>query len=292
MRRLQKQTESERPQLFCDELSDNLQMLIFVTKGGVDLENQNMKVPECLRKFFVHHPRMALAFSGGTDSAYLLYAAIACGIDVHAYYIKSHFQPAFELEDAKHLANDLNAKMTVTEVDILSHEAVSSNSADRCYHCKSVLFSTLFKVADKDGYAMLMDGTNASDDADDRPGMRALTEMEVLSPLRLCGITKSQVRELSKEAEIFTWNKPAYACLATRIPTGETITVEVLQKVERAENTLFNLRFTDFRVRVVQDAAKLQFPANQLPLVIEKREAILDALLSDFSDILLDLQSR
>lgn len=139
---------------------------------------------------------------------------------------------------------------------------------------------------------MLMDGTNASDDADDRPGMRALTEMEVLSPLRLCGITKSQVRELSKEAEIFTWNKPAYACLATRIPTGETITVEVLQKVERAENTLFNLRFTDFRVRVVQDAAKLQFPANQLPLVIEKREAILDALLSDFSDILLDLQSR
>jgi len=132
--------------------------------------------------FFKAHPRLALAFSGGTDSAYLLYAALACGCDVRAYYARSPFQPAFELEDARRLAGQLNAEMRVIPLDVLADETVRSNPPDRCYHCKRRIFSSLLEVAAEDGFDTVIDGTNASDDAGDRPGMRALRELRVLSP--------------------------------------------------------------------------------------------------------------
>ena len=136
-------------------------------------------------------------------------------------------------------------------------------------------------------------GTNASDEAADRPGMRALDELEVLSPLRICGLTKTDIRALSKQAGLFTHDKPAYACLATRVPTGTPITQDALGRVERAENALFALGFTDFRVRVLDDnRAKLQAPAAQLARIIELREQIISVLSSYFEDILLDLRAR
>ena len=273
-------------------------------------------IPDPLRNFFALHKDMALAFSGGTDSAYLLYAAVKCGCNVRAYYVSTPFQPQFELDDAKKLAEELNAPMTVISFDVLALKEVKANPSDRCYYCKNGIFGLILETAAKDGYREIMDGTNASDDAGDRPGMRALRELQVLSPLRECGITKKALREYSRNAGLFTWNKPAYACLATRIPTNVPIEKEMLQKIEAAEHFLSAIGFSDFRVRVIPEAAasvkadtenpgslrsgcnaasytaKLQITDSQLPLLLEKREKILAFLNSDFSSVLLDLNTR
>ena len=187
-----------------------------------------------LQEFFTEHPKAALGFSGGVDSSYLLYAGIKAGADIRPYFIKTAFQPEFELEDAKRLCAQLGAELYIIELDALANPDVVKNPANRCYYCKTGLFGTLQQRAKADGYTVLLDGTNASDDAGDRPGMKALTEMSVLSPLRLCGLSKAQIRELSREAGLFTWDKPAYACLATRVPTGEAITEALLARVEGA----------------------------------------------------------
>lgn len=259
-------------------------------------------IPDSLRSFFKAHPSLALAFSGGTDSSYLLYASTACGCDVHAYYASSPFQPAFELEDAKKLAASLNAKMTILPLNVLENETVRKNPKDRCYYCKNEIFRHILEAAAKDGYTEIIDGTNASDDAGDRPGMRALRELKVLSPLRECGITKKALREYSRNAGLFTWNKPAYACLATRIPTGVEIEPSILQKVEQAETALSHMGFSDFRVRIFPDpaapdskggyAARLQITESQLPLLMEKRPALLESLKEEFTCVLLDLEAR
>lgn len=245
-----------------------------------------------LKGFFKLHPKAALAFSGGVDSAYLLYAAKQCGAEVRAYYVKSAFQPRFELEDARRLAEDVRADLKVLKLDVLSDSQVTANPPDRCYHCKKVIFSAIVQAAREDGFTTILDGTNASDDAGDRPGMRALQELSVLSPLRACGLTKPEIRRLSKEAGLFTWDKPAYACLATRIPTGTAITADQLERTEAAENYLFSLGFTDFRIRLRGEAAKLQVPAAQLPKVLENRDMILSELKKWYSAVLLDLEVR
>ena len=249
-------------------------------------------VPQALRAFFDAHHKLALAFSGGVDSAYLLYAATACGCDVRAFYAQSAFQPAFERADAARMSEALGAAMTVVPVDVLAVEAVRANPADRCYHCKRALFSALAGAARDAGYDAIMDGTNASDDAGDRPGMRALAEMGVLSPLRQCGVTKDQVRAYSREAGLFTWDKPAYACLATRVPAGTPIDEATLARVEGAEAALFGMGFADFRVRVFHGAARLQLPAGQLAGAVARRAAIREALAPWFETVLLDLKER
>lgn len=251
-------------------------------------------VPAALRAFFEENPRAALAFSGGVDSAFLLWAATACGADVRAYYVNSAFQPAFELADARRLAEELSADMSVIPLDMLQNEAVTANPPDRCYPCKQAIFSAILKAAAADGYSLVIDGTNASDDAGDRPGMRALRELSVRSPLREAGLAKDEIRALSREAGLFTWDKPAYACLATRIPTGRAIDGATLAKIEAAEEALMAMGFTDFRVRVQTfgNAAKLQLPAGQFAEAISRREEIVAALEPHFSDVLLDLRPR
>ena len=245
-----------------------------------------------LRDFFQECPKVALGFSGGVDSAYLLYAALDHGAQVRPYFSKTAFQPQFELEDARRLCAQLGVELTVLELDVLQIPGVAENPPDRCYHCKRALFGRLRQQAQADGYTVLIDGTNASDDAGDRPGMRALGELSVRSPLRECGITKAQVRALSKEAGLFTWAKPAYACLATRVPTGEAITPETLRKVEAAEEALFSLGYSDLRVRVFHGAARLQLPGQQLEQAAKEREAISQALAPWFDTVLLDLKER
>lgn len=245
-----------------------------------------------LKAFFTENNKVALAFSGGVDSAYLLYAAVNAGADVTAYYIKSQFQPMFELRDAQRLAEELGAKMRVLGLDVLMDESIAANPADRCYYCKKRIFTAIVDAAKEDGYTLLIDGTNASDDAADRPGIRALRELSVRSPLRECGMTKQMVREESRKAGLFTWDKPAYACLATRIPTGETITAEKLQKTEQAEEFLERLGFRDFRVRLAGESAKLQMREEQIPLMMEKRNDILEGLKPLYKHILLDLEVR
>ena len=169
---------------------------------------------------------------------------------------------------------------------------MAANPADRCYYCKQTIFGTIMEAAERDGYTVLLDGTNASDEEGDRPGMRALRELHVRSPLRECGLTKADIRTLSKEAGLFTWDKPAYACLATRIPAGEEITKEKLATTEAAEDYLFSLGFSDFRVRRFHDAARIQIPASQAASLLERREEILNTLKQYYPAVLLDLQSR
>lgn len=245
-----------------------------------------------LNNYFLLHPRVAIAFSGGVDSAYLLYAAVNYAEKVRAYYVKSAFQPQFEMDDAKRMAKQLRADLTVIEVDMLQCPQITANPADRCFFCKKLIFSKIAEQALKDGFNTLLDGTNASDDPSDRPGMKALNELSVLSPLRECGLTKEEIRRRSKEAGLFTWDKPAYACLATRIPTGEAITKEKLECTERAEDFLISLGFVDFRVRMAGTAARLQIPASQFERLINNRTAIVQELKRYYSAVTLDLEAR
>ena len=245
-----------------------------------------------LTEFFHEHPKAALGFSGGVDSSFLLWAGRQAGADIHPYYIKTAFQPEFEYQDALRLCRELGADLTVLELDALADPQVTANPANRCYFCKVGLFGTLARRALADGYTVLLDGTNASDDAGDRPGMKALRELQVLSPLRLCGLTKAEIRRQSRKAGLFTWDKPAYACLATRIPTGQPITARDLAVTEAAETYLFSLGFTDFRVRLAGRSAKIQLPAAQMPHLLEHLQEILDRLGQDYDAVWLDLEAR
>ena len=245
-----------------------------------------------LELFFREHPKAALAFSGGVDSAYLLYAAVKSGAKVRAYYVKTAFQPQFEYEDARRLAEQLGADMTTICLDVLSEEAVVSNPPNRCYFCKQKIFTAILHAARADGFSVVLDGTNASDRVSDRPGMKALQELSVLSPLRLCGLTKTEIRRRSREAGLFTHDKPAYACLATRIPTGTAITAGDLDRTEKSEAYLMQLGFSGFRIRLLGDRARLELPESQLPKLLEQREAVLAELKKYYSGVLLDLEVR
>ena len=154
------------------------------------------------------------------------------------------------------------------------------------------MFTLLKEAALADGYTLLIDGTNASDDAGDRPGMRALAELAVRSPLRECGVTKAEVRTRSREAGLFTWDKPAYACLATRVPTGTAITPEALSAVEGAEKALAALGYRDFRVRLFHGAARLELTERDFARAAEAREAVKAALSPWFETVLLDFAVR
>lgn len=247
-----------------------------------------------LNEFFKQNNKVALAFSGGVDSAYLLYEAKKSGADVKAYYVKSQFQPQFELEDALRLAEKLKTSMEVIEVDVLSSDEITSNPSNRCYFCKRKIFGTILEHAKKDGYKVILDGTNASDDETDRPGTVALREYEVKSPLRECGLTKDRIRQLSKEAGLFTFNKPAYACLATRIRTGEVISSEKLAKTEKSEEYLKSLGFEDFRVRMKGNDSLIQLRQEDFDRFYEHKDIISVKLKEEYGydEVSLDINPR
>ena len=163
-----------------------------------------------LQDFFQSTSHGAIAYSGGVDSSLLVWAAAQYGRDWRAYYVRTVFQPEFELLDAKKIAAECGIPLTILEGDILQFPEIRTNPADRCYHCKHRLFSAIGQQAAVDGCSLLIDGTNASDDEGDRPGMRALRELRVRSPLRECGLTKGDVRQLCREVHLSVWNKPAY----------------------------------------------------------------------------------
>ena len=235
---------------------------------------------------------MSLAFSGGTDSSLLAWAAAAYGRDWRAYLIRSPFQPAFELADARQVASLCGLPLTVLELDLLQDPEVSANPPDRCYFCKRRIFSAILQQAETDGYHLVIDGTNASDPEADRPGMRALQELGIRSPLRECGLAKADVRALCRKAGLPVWNKPAYACLATRVPAGTPITQADLERIEAGESLLASLGFRDFRIRLRGGAAVLQFPEGQQARAWEERGRLQAELRAWFPVIALDLAPR
>ncbi len=245
-----------------------------------------------LREYFEQNSRVALAYSGGVDSTYLLYAAIEAGADVTAYYVKSVFQPEFEYREAMEYADAMGAKVRVLDFDVLADENIAANPEDRCYWCKKQIMGSILAAAESDGYKVLIDGTNASDDAGARPGMRALTELEVRSPLRLAGLTKAEVRRLSRAAKLPGWDKPAYACLATRIASGERITERRLEIVEEAEDYLMKLGFDDLRVRTSGSSALIQVKGSQFDKLEAQKEEIFAEFSKHFDSVSIDSNTR
>ena len=241
-----------------------------------------------IQEFFRNNPIAAIAFSGGVDSAWLLHEAAAYAQKTGAYFVQTPFQPDFELADAQETAKKINVPLTVLEFDILTVPEAAANPPDRCYHCKRALFTRLLEAARVDGFPLVLDGCNASDDAADRPGMRALRELGVRSPLRECGITKAEVRRLAKEAGLPVWNKPSYACLATRIPAGTAITAEDLARVSRGEGALMERGFSDFRLRLRGADGLLQVREEQMSLARQLLPELQTGLAADFRHIVLD----
>ena len=186
---------------------------------------------EPLEVFLSREPRFAVAFSGGCDSSLLLAAAKLAGNEVRAYLVKTAFQPAFELEDARRVAAALGVPLTVIEADVLAEDAICANPDNRCYLCKGFIFRTIREAAAADGFTVLVDGTNATDDPERRPGFAALDEAGVVSPLRRAGMTKANVRTVLAQLEgsfglepgALMSAKPSFPCLAVYVPEGERI---------------------------------------------------------------------
>ena len=186
---------------------------------------------EPLEAFFARVPRFALAFSGGADSACLLGAAAKAGCQVKAYLVKTAFQPNADVADARRVAAEWGVPLEVIYADVLSQPAITANPPDRCYHCKTFIFGTIEKHARSDGYSVLCDGTNATDNPARRPGFRALAELGVVSPLRRAGLTKDEVRALGRSVGVSLADKPSFSCYAVHAPAGQPLTKEVLRQV-------------------------------------------------------------
>ncbi|QFJ56244.1 ATP-dependent sacrificial sulfur transferase LarE [Pseudobutyrivibrio xylanivorans] len=198
--------------------------------------------------------RVAVAFSSGVDSTFLLYAAKqAVGDNAIAITAISDLIPKREQDEATKFCRDNGIKQIVYNANPFEVEGFSGNPSNRCYICKKHLFSHMKALALGQDIKYVLEGSNLDDEGDYRPGMQAIAELEILSPLRIIGFTKQEIRELSSEFGLPTANKPSFACLASRIPYEETITENKLFMVEKAEELLYNEGFKQFRVRIHGD---------------------------------------
>jgi uncharacterized protein len=220
-----------------------------------------------LQKIIAKLDSVAVAYSGGTDSAYLLAVCLdVLGPErVLALTADSPLTPRSELAEARALANQLGARHLVLASNDLDNETIVANPPDRCYHCKFSRFGALLEIACAEGLACLLHGENADDVADYRPGSRAAEELGIRAPLREAGLTKADVRALSKKRGLPTWNRPANACLASRFPYGTPLTIEGLGRVEKAENLLRRIWGpSQLRVRDHFPVARLEVPPQEI----------------------------
>ncbi len=232
-----------------------------------------------------------VAFSGGADSALLLaVAAKELGDRVLAVTAVSPTSTQLEIQEAKELAKGLGVKHLVVESGEMQLPDFTKNTPQKCYHCKFLRFSQLQKIALQESIPWLLDGSNVDDLGDFRPGMRAVQELGIRSPLQEAGFTKSEIRELSRQLALPTWNKPSSPCLATRIPYGQRITEEKLRRVEAAEEYLKKQGFTPLRVRHYQQEARLEIAKEQFGYLLSRLEEVSDRLKElGFTAVTLDL---
>jgi len=243
-----------------------------------------------LKAFFRENPKVALGFTGGVNSAYLLYLGKQCGADVRAYYVKTAFQPWHELDHAIRLAKQFHVKLKILEYDVFQDKNIMKNDIDRCRFCKKRMFSLIKKQAMKDGFTTLIEGSDASDTNKGCIKLNSSSTMSCHSPLKELGVTKTKVRMLSRKAGCLAWDKPAYSCLVAQIPAGTAITKEVLQRIERVERDLLMIGFTDFQLGIMGNSVKLRVPCSQMENAVENRKRIIDCLKPDFDTVLLDLE--
>ena len=212
----------------------------------------------------------AVAFSAGVDSTFLtFFAKKVLEEKMAAITVNVPSFPARELNEAKAFCSDNGINQLICEVDQLKIGGFYENPKDRCYHCKRAIFTAIKKLAYDNGIECVCEGSNLDDMSDYRPGLKALAELDIKSPLKEAGLTKADIRALSKKYGLKTWDKPSFACLATRIPYGDMITKEKLEMIDLAESRLSALGFKQYRVRVHGDIARIELPCEDIPRLLD-----------------------
>jgi len=234
-----------------------------------------------LKSILSHASGLLVAYSGGVDSTFLAYTA--CKVlpgKTLPVFIESPLSGKRQLRWARETATALGIPLQVLEDDTLSDELVARNTPERCYWCKKRTFIRLRELAVREGCTWVGEGSNIDDEGDYRPGLRALRELEIRSPLREAGLTKDEIRSLSRDIGLPTWDRPSYACLASRIPYHIELTATLLEKIGNAEEILFVLGFSRFRVRHHGEVARIEVDRGDLERFMERelREKVVKGL--------------
>jgi uncharacterized protein len=261
-----------------------------VNSGGVLLEEKERQLRVLVRSY----DSLIVAFSGGADSAYLAYIAnIELGDRAIAVTGDSGSYPTFQRELADRLTSQFGIHHEIIFTKEFEDSNYTSNPPNRCYYCKSELYTKLDDLRRSRGFAIICDGSNADDVGDYRPGRQAAREIGVRSPLEECRLTKAEIRELSRRAGLPTWNEPASACLSSRVPYGQVVTIEKLTMVDKAEIALKQMGFRQVRVRHHGDVARIEIAEEELSRALSPEMAVrMSAALKSlgFKYVALDLE--
>jgi len=258
------------------------------------ISEETEKAFNCLKKYLSSLESAAVAYSGGVDSTLLLYTASTIpGLKLKAYTVKNAMIPEEEVTAAVNTAEQFGIDHQLINIDILSFEKITSNTPERCYHCKTVILNEIIKSAAAHGISVILEGTHSGDMNDYRPGLKAITELGVISPLRNAGFDKKRIYELSAHLNLPTSRKESYPCLATRIPYGTHIKIEDLKKAEIAEKIIASFGFRKIRARIHGDILRIEVDEKMIPdfTAVPIRKEIYSALQdAGFTYITLDLQ--
>ena len=238
---------------------------------------------------------LCVAFSGGVDSAVLLKLATVCaeknGGEVQAVTFATQLHPPADEKEAKRVAEEFGVSLAVIRIDEFTNPVIMKNPVDRCYHCKYMLFEKLIEFAKKSNLDTVADGTNYDDLSEYRPGLRALKELKIRSPLAECGLSKQEVRALAEKWEISVKNKPSSPCLATRLPYHTQITRSVLRQIAAGEEILKTHGFPVNRLRLHKKIARIEIPKEQFSEFLEKSQNFIPLLKKiGFDYITLDME--
>lgn len=254
------------------------------------IEEANKKEAQLIKRLKSFN-KVLVAYSGGVDSTYLLAVAQeSLEGNCKAVFARGPMISSQEEKEVLALVQHFDFPVEVIDLDILNLEGFRENPPDRCYFCKKKLFETFLDYSERSGYTSVIEGTNASDTNDYRPGRIALQELGVISPLLEVGLTKAEIRILSKRRHLPTWNKPSMACLASRVPFGDTITAELLKRIAHAEAILHQKGYVECRVRVHNDIARIEIPLDNFSTFLQHRTEVTASMLTlGFKFVTLDL---
>jgi uncharacterized protein len=248
-------------------------------KSLKNFTEKNKKIQK-LRKILKNYESVLVAFSGGSDSSFLLKAAMDfLGVDkVLAVTVKSELIPEKKITEAKNIADAIGSKWEILEIPVLSENNLIKNPTNRCYLCKKILLKNLKKIAKKEGIKEVAEGTNIDDTGQYRPGFKVIKELGIKSPLLEAKLTSKEIRKLSRKLNMPDWDKSSFTCLATRFPYRTRLTKKDLKKVEMAENFLASKTFKQFRVRHHGNIARIEVPEKDFDKLLSQRENIITEL--------------